>query len=350
MASNLSGKIQTVLGVIDPSELGLTMTHEHLNIDYNSCFKQPPEQYKDHVDLPLTIEHLWWIHHYPYSSKANLELKTVQNDVKDELKFYHAHGGRSIVDATNIGIGRNLTELVELSNASGVNIIAGGGYYLGSTHPPEMSTMTQEELVSGMVHEVTEGSDGTKHKCGLIGEIGCSNEITVNEKKVLQATGEAQAQLGCAVLIHPGRKPTCPEECLRVLQEAGGEASRTVMSHIDRCLFNRDQVLEFAEMGGYIEFDFFGTENSYYQYDALLELPSDIQRIHLIKTLVDEGFGDKVVISHDIHRKMQLMKYGGHGYSHIVMNVLPRMLVCGISQESIDKITVGNPRTWLTFK
>ena len=62
-----------------------------------------------------------------YSSKANLELKTVQNDVKDELKFYHAHGGRSIVDATNIGIGRNLTELVELSNASGVNIIAGGG-------------------------------------------------------------------------------------------------------------------------------------------------------------------------------------------------------------------------------
>ena len=57
------------------------------------------------------------------------------------------------------------------------------GYYLGSTHPPEMSTMTQEELVNGMVHEVTEGSDGTKYKCGLIGEIGCSNEITGKIRK-----------------------------------------------------------------------------------------------------------------------------------------------------------------------
>ena len=51
----------------------------------------------------------------------------MQKDVKGELQFFHENGGRSIVDATTIGIGRNLTELVELSKESGVNIIAGAG-------------------------------------------------------------------------------------------------------------------------------------------------------------------------------------------------------------------------------
>ncbi|XP_022095220.1 phosphotriesterase-related protein-like [Acanthaster planci] len=350
MSTHLSGKIQTVLGPIAPGDLGITLTHEHLNIDYKPYFKEPPAKYKDNIQLPLTIGNLWWIHRYPYSCWDNLELKTVQKDVMKELQFFHENGGRSIVDATTIGIGRNLTELAELSKESGVNIIAGAGYYLGHTHPPEMSTMTQEELVQGMVHEVTTGADGTKLKCGVIGEIGCSTEILPNERKVLQATAEAQSQLGCPVLIHPGRHPKCPADCLRVLQEAGGDSSKTVMSHIDRCLFNRDQVLEFAEMGALLEFDFFGTEVSYYQYDDTLPLPSDIQRICLIKILVEEGYGDKVVISHDLHRKMQLMNYGGHGYSHIVLNVLPRMLTSGLSADVIDKITIDNPRNWLTFK
>ena len=60
-------------------------------------------------------------------------------------------------------------------------------------------------------------------------------------------------------------------------------------------------------MGSYLEFDFFGTEVSYYQHDESIPLPSDIQRIQLIKILVEEGYGDKVVVAHDVHRKMQLV-------------------------------------------
>ncbi len=33
MASQLSGRVQTVLGTIDPSEMGVTITHEHLVIE-----------------------------------------------------------------------------------------------------------------------------------------------------------------------------------------------------------------------------------------------------------------------------------------------------------------------------
>ena len=44
------------------------------------------------------------------------------------------------------------------------------------------------------------------------------------------------------------------------------------------------------------------------------------------------------------------MKYGGHGYSHILLTVLPKMLLKGITQAQIDKITTHNPQKWLTFK
>ena len=56
--------------------------------------------------------------------------------------------------------------------------------------------------------------------------------ITDNEKKVLQAAAIAQSQLGCPVIIHPGLEGG-PAEDLRVLQEAGGDVSKTVMSHMD---------------------------------------------------------------------------------------------------------------------
>ena len=55
-----------------------------------------------------------------------------------------------------------------------------------------------------------------------------------NERKVLQAGASVQSQLGCPVIIHPGRDHAAPAEILRVFGEAGGNISKTVMSHLDR--------------------------------------------------------------------------------------------------------------------
>jgi phosphotriesterase-related protein len=43
------------------------------------------------------------------------------------------------------------------------------------------------------------------------------------------------------------------------------------------------------------------------------------------------------------------MKYGGHGFSHILLHVVPKMLGRGFSRDQVDKITKTNPQTWLTF-
>lgn len=66
--------------------------------------------------------------------------------------------------------------------------------------------------------------------------------------------------------------------------------------------------------------------------------------------LVKEGYEDKIVIAHDIHTKNRLTKYGGHGYSHILKNIVPKMLTRGISQHQVDKILINDPKCWLTFK
>ncbi|XP_011301738.1 phosphotriesterase-related protein [Fopius arisanus] len=44
------------------------------------------------------------------------------------------------------------------------------------------------------------------------------------------------------------------------------------------------------------------------------------------------------------------IQFGGHGYSHILTNVIPRMFSKGFTNQDIDAITLENPRTWLTWK
>lgn len=72
-------------------------------------------------------------------------------------------------------------------------------------------------------------------------------------------------------------------------------------------LFDDDDLLEFAKIGCYNEFDLFGTECSYYELVDSIDMPSDAIRINRLKKLIDEGYGDKIVISHDIHTKHRLV-------------------------------------------
>ena len=70
---------------------------------------------------------------------------------------------------------------------------------------------------------------------------------------------------------------------------------------------------------------------------------SDAQRMDVIKRLVGEGYGDRIVIAHDICSKHRLVRYGGHGYGHILENIVPRMRRRGLSEREVDAIVVENP-------
>ncbi|XP_033123441.1 phosphotriesterase-related protein-like [Anneissia japonica] len=354
MTTDFKDSIQTVLGSISPSEIGRTLTHEHLHVTFVAYWRKPNDEYRGIIDTPITMKNLKFLKHFPYSVKANLDMRDEADAVIEELEIFKQNGGTCIVDVTPVDIGRDIQILADYSKKTGVHIVGGTGYYLCTSMPTKLNTMTEEEIVTEMKSDLTEGADGTNIKCGVIGEVGCSWPVHPNEQKVLCASGIAQSELGCPVIIHPGISIIdplmAPIDHLRVFQEAGGVARHTVMSHVDRCCPTVETALEFAKHGCYLEYDFFGLENSYYEIKpGMMEYISDAQRINIIKGLVDEGYADQVLISHDVHAKHQLLKYGGHGYSHILENVVPKMLLKGISQDNIDRILIDNPRSWLTY-
>ena len=63
----------------------------------------------------------------------------------------------------------------------------------------------------------------------------------------------------------------------------------------------------------------------------------------------DDGFGDRIVIAHDICTKHRLVKYGGHGWAHIVEHIGPGLIRKGLSKEAVHAILVDNPARALTF-
>jgi len=73
--------------------------------------------------------------------------------------------------------------------------------------------------------------------------------------------------------------------------------------------FCQEDLLEFAKLGSYCEYDLFGIEVSHYQIRQDVDMPSDAQRIAFVRTLLDNGYGKKVVIAHDIHTKHRLVTW-----------------------------------------
>ncbi|XP_076088572.1 N-acetyltaurine hydrolase-like [Mytilus galloprovincialis] len=342
-------KIQTVLGPIDPSSAGLVLPHEHLSIAAGVLgVKNKDERFKDYENAAVAMDTLWWINQNPYSNIPNLQQCEEHEAVIEELKFFKKYGGGTMVDNTNLGISRDVNFLKLASEKTGVNIVAGTGYYVESSRP-ETVKLTVEEMATHMKRELQDGCDGSSIKCGVIGEVGCSWPLLPSEKRALQAAAQVNVDIGCPVIIHPGRDDKAPQEIVRVYQEAGGKVDKLIMSHLDRTFLSEDKLVEFAALGCYCEFDLFGIELTHYQQKESVDMPGDAIRIKSIKSLINSGYEDKITISQDIHTKHRMMKYGGHGFSHILLNIIPKMLKRGISQEQIDKITKVNPQKWLAY-
>ena len=346
--SELSGMAQTVLGPVSPEALGPTMTHEHLLINF-LCMFTPPEEASDlgRVYEPITIENLGRVRQDYYSYRDNL-LLTDEDTAIAEAALFARHGGGTIVDATTMGIGRDPLALARISRATGVNIIMGAGYYVDAVHPNDMDDKSDSEIADEIVAQLTTGVDDTGVRAGIIGELGCTWPLTDNERKVLRGGARAQRETGAAILIHPGRDPAAPFEVLDVLAEAGADTRRVIIGHLDRTIADVDILLELARRGPYLEYDLFGWEVSNYS-PSDMDMPNDAQRIAFIERLVQEGHADQVVIAHDMCFKSRLASYGGHGYSHILENIVPRMRARGIPEGDIDSIVVANPARVLTY-
>ena len=98
-----------------------------------------------------------------------------------------------------------------------------------------------------------------------------------------------------------------------------------------------------------LEYDLFGTEHSYQPWSIPVDMPNDGQRLRWLEWLIAEGYRDQIVISQDTFFKHQLTRYGGPGYAHIPVNVVPYMRTMGFDADTIRAILTDNPARLLAF-
>ena len=345
----LAGQAQTVLGPIAGEAMGITLPHEHLLIDFAVMFREPATGAERGLSRqPVSLANLGWVRHHFSSNLDNLQLldETVARD--EALLFKHA-GGQTFVDPTNRGLARDPLALARVARATGLNIIMGSGYYVAAAHPPGMDARTVEDIARELVTDLTVGVDGTGVRAGFIGEIGTTWPWTDNEKKVVRAAVAAQRETGAALMIHPGRHERLPLAIVDFVRKEGADLERTIMCHIERTIADRGVLLELAATGVRLEYDLFGLETSYYPYNPAFDMPNDGERMRQILFLIERGHLPQILMSHDIAYKHCLTKWGGFGYHHLLVNVVPSLRDRGADDRTIQTLLVDNPRRAFTY-
>ncbi len=338
LAHTSSGRVMTVLGDIAIADLGVTLMHEHILNDC-SCWWNPPGPDRAHLaEAPLTPDILWELRQDPFVNRANLALDDESAAIA-ELQIFALHGGSSVVDPTCRGIGRNPAALQRIARAAGLHIVMGSGYYLQSSHPPEVATLSVEEIANQIVAEATEGFDGVR--IGLIGEIGVSSDFAPDERKSLRAAACAQFRTGLPLMVHLPGWFRFGHEVLDIVEAEGGDLRHTVLCHMNPSHDDFEYQSTLAARGAFVEYDMIGMD--YFYADQQVQCPSDDEAARGVLRLIDAGYADRVLLSHDVFVKMMLTRHGGNGYAFVTRHFLPRLIRHGLDPAAAQALVTDNP-------
>jgi predicted metal-dependent phosphotriesterase family hydrolase len=308
--------IRTVNGDIPPSDLGVTLTHEHLYCDQRLCRSEGS-----------------------FPSAANpMVLRDVDLVVKEVGEFFAA-GGRAIAEMTVHGWGRDVAVLREISQQSGIHVIATAGYYIEECHPDFARDASVEELAEFLVRELSDGADGTPIRPGLLKSGVGRPVIEGAERRCALAVARAQKITGVTITTHTSgssrfeiRGGNIGTLHLDLFEAEGVDPARVIIGHTDE---NADirQLIALAKRGAAIQFDVIG------KIHWLL----DETRVELLAKLADKGYGGQLLLSTDRNRVTELKAKGGPGYDHVLRDFVPKLRQAGFDEASIRKILVENP-------
>jgi phosphotriesterase-related protein len=308
--------VQTVLGRIDPADLGWTLPHEHTAIA------------------------LWHIaNRWDY-----WELRRDEAVIVDELGKFKAAAGSAIVDLTLPGVGRDPEWLAGLSRATGLHVVMGCGWYRDAYYPAEalIDRRSVDDLADEIVREATIGVGDSGIRAGIIGEIGTDKPwLSAREERVHRAAARAARRTGLAITTHAVQS-TVGLDQLAVFEEEGADLSRVVIGHADSNP-SLDYHLAIAERGATVEFDFLGMSFT------PLERHGEGRMVESICELLSRGLARQVLLSQDVCHDSQLTRYGGNGYVYLAETFVPRLRTAGVNEDEIRTMTIDNPRRLLTI-
>ena len=341
----MADQIVTVLGPIEPEELGVTLSHEHLLFDLRCLWEAPPPERAHLIDAEPTPENRAALERDLYHSKKTLHQDDPDLAAREATRFRDA-GGATIVDVTTIGLAPEPNALREIATKTGLNVVAGAGYYREKCLPTDVLDRSVDELADDLQRWVVEGMYGTDVRAGILGELGTMSPIRPFEERQLRAAARVQRRTGVAINVHPSIWAHEHLRIIDILEDAGADLSRVAISHCDQ-LVEPDWHRQIAERGVSLCFDTFGAEFEY-DSDGSRE-PTDTERIDCLQRLLDAGRASQLLLSHDICSRLQLHRYDGPGYDHVPTTIVSRLRSAGASQADLNQLLIDNPRTLLTM-
>ena len=317
-------KIQTVTGTISPSELGCTLTHEHMLVGYAG-----------------------WESDTVRPSMPRAEMIAVCEDRVAEMRD---HGVKSMIDPCPSDLGRDVELLREVSSRTGLQVVCATGLYKedqgGGAYWKFRSQFgdVYEAIAELYIHELTKGIGETDVKAGIIKVATGKPTITDYEHTLLKAAATASVETGAPITTHT-EDGMLGDEQQRILVELGVPAHRINIGH--SCgSDDTDYHKTILNGGSYMGFDRFGLEF----------LQPDEVRIASMLKLVKEGYARQLVVSHDsvwCWRGQPVPNPDDPGIqamlevwrpSHFFARIVPRLKDAGVTDEQIQLFVTENPR------
>jgi phosphotriesterase-related protein len=297
--------IRTILKDLSPTDLdGNILFHEHLDGVYSRDTRQ------------LTL---------PPPSSADIA------PVVADVTAARTNGVICIVDGGHPDMGVNYGHLKQISEQTGVHVVASGGYYVQSTYPAEIATMNEDEIAASLVKEAAAGRYGAY---GEIGDTPAEADFTPDERKVFRAVGKAHVKNNLPIFTHNnyGTGPNVPREIalrqLDVYESVGVNAQRIAIGHMDSLPgTNPDIMNALAKRGAFVGID-----------RVRGETKGDEDRVKLILAFLEAGHIDHLLLSSDTRRD----------YSK-VSRFVKQLAAAGVSEANLRTIQVDNPRRFLAF-
>ncbi len=308
------GWIQTVGGAVAVEALGLILPHEHLFTDLRG---------------PLALDY------------ACADPEAVAQVMGPYLTAAHAVGVTALVECSTVGVGRNLAVLRYLAEVTPVHLVAPTGVYREAFTPTSLREISAEELAEEWIRDLTEGIEGTEVRAGFI-KIAMSDEgPTALEVRNLKAAALASHQTGSVVVSHTVGGAIAWRE-MEILESEGLDLGRFIWAHAN---LEPDPAvhLEAARRGAYVAFDAVGAE---WQSQSTL--------VDCTLVLIQAGFGEKILLSHDAgwydpSRPDGRPEGGIRGYTALVEEFFPALRARGVTDDLIHLITVTNPARAFAF-
>ena len=274
---------------------------------------------------------------------------TVPDKVAADLAWFLQAGGRTIIEVTPEGIGRDPLKLREMSLASGVQVVSGISFYDEATYPDWVRTASREQIADYFVRHLEDGVEGVR--AGVIGDLTSHNEpeprpkeyrLRDRERQVFEAAALAQQRTGVTITTHAslGRGGHAQ---LAVLEQAGAALDRVIIGHCDAHWHadpapDLDYYLPILQRGACCQFDLIGWE----------ELAPDRVRAERLATLVGLGYEGQLLLATDTCRLSQLRCHGGRGFDFLWTSFLPRLRERGLTEKQIQSMLVDTPRRLFT--